>query len=125
MLSKSSPIVVGGVFALSATLPEVKAVFKGYSNNGQNVTYDYCSLGHSLEVYEDAANNFNEVFGGYSVPMDAAMCPFHQNNLSYLRDSKQLSSWRQAKIGTNGRITCPICNKVFKSQDYYELHLKT
>ena len=49
--------------------------------------YDYCSIGHSLEVYEDVANNFNEVFGGYSVPMDPSMCPFHPVNLAYLREN--------------------------------------
>ena len=50
--------------------------------------YDYCSVGHSREVYEDTANFFNEVFGGYSVPMDPYMCPFHANNLAFIRDSQ-------------------------------------
>ena len=57
------------------------------SNHGNGFEYDYCSTGHSLEVYEDVANNFNEVFGGYSIPMDPATCPFHEKNLAYLRDS--------------------------------------
>lgn len=78
-----------------------------------------------MHVYEDTANYFNEVFGGYDVPMDPTMCPFHANNLAYFRDANSLSSWRQARIGSMGRITCPICNKVFTSQDYFDLHLKT
>ena len=82
-------------------------------------------MGHSREVYEDTANFFNEVFGGYSVPMDPYMCPFHANNLAYIRDSQQLANWHQAKISSNNRVTCPICGKTFKSIDFFQLHLKT
>lgn len=73
-----SIILVSGVLALCS-----QAVQGG---DGAASDFDYCSIGHSLEVYEDAANIFDEVFGGYAVPMDAAMCPFHYNNLSYLRE---------------------------------------
>ena len=77
-----------------------EAAFGGRGSEGKNFQYDYCSIGHSLQVYEDTANNFNEVFGGYDVPMDPYTCPFHANNLAFLRDSKQLSNWRNAKVGT-------------------------
>ena len=93
---------------------QAEAIF-GRSANGKDFTYDYCSVGHSLQVYEDTANNFNEVFGGYDVPMDPYTCPFHPNNLAYLRDSQQLQNWRAAKAGAGGKITCPICSKVFKT----------
>ena len=49
---------------------------------GEGFVYDYCSIGHSLEVYEDAANYFNEAFGGYGVPMDVSTCPFHAETLT-------------------------------------------
>ena len=57
-----------------------------HSVNEADFDYDYCSVGHSREVYEDTANYFNEVFGGYGVPMDPYMCPYHANNLAYIRD---------------------------------------
>lgn len=101
------------------------AVLSGRGQAGKNFQYDYCSTGHSLQVYEDTANHFVEVFGGYKVPIDQYTCPFHPNNLAYLRDSKQLQSWRNAKVGATGKITCPICDKAFKSQDFFDLHLKS
>ena len=116
--------LMGGAAALLSVSTPVAALF-GRGANGKDFEYDYCSTGHSLQVYEDTANYFNEVFGGYNVPMDPYTCPFHANNLTYLRDSKQLQNWRSAKAGSGGKITCPISSKVFKTQEFYELHLKT
>lgn len=69
----------GSIIAMTSA-----SVVEGATSSFQ---YDYCSTGHSLEVYEDTANYFNEVFGGYDVPMDASVCPFHADNLTYIRDS--------------------------------------
>ena len=80
----------GIVLAFAATPKVTASIFGGASSDGNDFEYDYCSIGHSLMVYEDTANNFNEVFGGYEVPMDPYMCPFHPNNLAYLRDKNQL-----------------------------------
>ena len=70
----------------------------GSSSSTSSFQYDYCSKGHSLRVYEDTANFFNEVFRGYSVPLDPFTCPFHPENLAYIRESKSLSIWRKGKI---------------------------
>ena len=74
-------------------------MFGGRSTSERAFEYDYCSIGHSLEVYEDTANNFNEVFGGYDVPMDPYTCPFHSHNLAFLRDNKNLHDWKTSKVG--------------------------
>ena len=55
-------------------------------HNTFSFEYDYCSTGHSLEVYEDTANYFNEVFLFYEIPMDPQTCPFHEDNLIHFRD---------------------------------------
>lgn len=92
---------------------------------GKSFSYDYCSIGHSLEVYEDTASIFNEVFGSYNVPIDATMCPFHADNLAYIRQSQQLVNWSQVRLSNDPiTLTCPVCSKTFKSLDFYALHLK-
>mmetsp|Transcript_27229 Transcript_27229/g.36391 ORF Transcript_27229/g.36391 Transcript_27229/m.36391 type:complete len:93 (-) Transcript_27229:804-1082(-) len=57
--------------------------------------------------------------------MDPYTCPFHTNNLAFIRDSQQLGDWHSAKVSSQARVTCPICGKTFKSQDFFALHLKT
>lgn len=109
--------------SLVATAAFTKA--DDYNQTSKGFVYDYCSIGHSLDVYEDTANNFNEVFGGYDVPMDASVCPFHADNLAFIRESQSLANWSNAKVSTSLSITCPICTKTFKSQDFYALHMKT
>ena len=83
-------------------------------------------MGESNAVYEDVSNIFVEAFGGYNIPMDPYTCPFHPQNLMYVRDKMQLNTWKSTKNGTSkGKsFRCSICSKVFKSLDYYELHMK-
>lgn len=64
------------------------SIFISTTMGSSSFQYDYCSTGHSLQVYEDTANFFNEVFVGYSVPSDPLTCPFHPENLAYIRESK-------------------------------------
>ncbi len=57
--------------------------------------------------------------------MDPYMCPFNDKNLAYIAANKSFDAWKRAQITSSTRITCPLCNKTFKSQDFFELHLKT
>ena len=88
----------------AASLPSTLAVFGGNGHKGRNFDFDYCSIGNSLEVYEDSANYFTEVFYGYDIPIDPTMCPFHPSNLAYLRDTKSLSSWKTSKVTSSGHV---------------------
>ena len=84
---------------------------------GENsFVYDYCSIGHSLEVNEEVVNNFNEVFGSYSVPMDPIVCPFHPDKLTVIRNTQKFRDWNKARLLTNPiRVTSPVGGKSFKS----------
>ena len=84
---KQTTSILSTLLLTSFSTKPAEAILAGRSSNGKDFSYDYCSTGHSLQVYEDTANYFNEVFGGYNVPVDPYTCPFHANNLAYLRDS--------------------------------------
>ena len=87
--------------------------------------YDYCNIGLSYEVYQDAMNTFEEVFNGFDVPMDARTCPFHPTNLAYIRESQNLHQFKRRKMLSQGRTECPICHKQFAGTDFLGLHFKT
>ena len=58
--------------------------------------------------------------------MDPYTCPFHPQNLEYIREAKNLNLWSRAKkVGQRDKAECPICRKTFKTGEYYEFHVKT
>ena len=112
-------------FLAAADLP-------GVAHGGQDIPrgsgfqYDYCSMGLQVEVYNDAQDYVIDIFNGYKIPMDPYTCPFHPQNLEYIREAKNLSLWKRAKkIGSRDKAECPICRKTFKTGEYYEFHVKT
>lgn len=48
--------------------------------------WDYCSIPHSMAVYDEAHDVIYEVFKGYNVPISARTCPFHQTNLDFFKN---------------------------------------
>ena len=99
---------------------------KGEDRYRKEFKYDYCSIGDSIQVYDDVTNVFNEAFGGYDIPMDPYTCPFHPKNLKYIRDKMNFEAFRSARSVSKPTTTykCRICKKSFKALDYFELHVK-
>ena len=57
------------------------------AERGTGFKYDYCSMGLSVDVYNDAQNYMLDIFNGYQIPMDSYTCPFHPANLEYIRQA--------------------------------------
>jgi hypothetical protein len=89
------------------------------------VEWDYCSIPHSQQVYDEAHDYIYEVFNGYNVPINPRTCPFFQHNLDYFRESQRLQQYKRAKNVAGQKQNCTICKKQFKSSEYLEFHLKT
>lgn len=85
----------------------------------------YCSLPHSQQVYDQANDYFLEVFRGFQVPVDPVSCPLHPERLEESRLFFDLSNYKHRKKLSGAQTECPLCNKQFKSDDFFEFHLAT
>lgn len=82
--------------------------------------FNYCSIGHSAMVLKEAEKYFLEAFRGYSVAV-SPQCPFY--DLALVDEMYGLRSFEKRHILAGGKTECPRCQKIFKSNDYFEWHM--
>ena len=129
MRNNLSRSIITLVTAFSANISDLNLTVHAHETEaierGTGFKYDYCSIGLSVDVYNDAQNYLIDVFNNFKIPMDPYTCPFHPGNLESMREEQNLGLWRKAKqIGKNDKVECPVCRKTFKTADYYEFHIK-
>ena len=56
------------------------------SDEDYSVSYDYCSLSHSLHVLDRLDQEMHPIFAKYEVVMNEKQCPFSRERMGTVRD---------------------------------------
>ena len=88
----------------------------------KGVQYDYCSLGHSDDVRAEVEDYFVESFAAFDIQLSQS-CPFYQLDQTIYQYN--LGAYHSKLKSAQGKTECPLCQKSFKSDEYFEYHLHT